>query len=224
MDTQIHCSSSIAERYMSRIMTEADIFEASQLIAQCFAERDILSIHVKMDPQNDFLYIQSLLQQVSDQQLSVVMIDTITNKLVGACMVHDYYMVAHQLPHDILKCSPEHYRIYEMLGLLDKMVFEKTYLPQQVGDCAFYAMGATSAEHSQRGIGTALAELFINQAKELGYKRVYCQSTTLYTSKIFERFGGEVISTLMYSSFIDGEGNKTFETLNGCVEGLVISF
>jgi hypothetical protein len=134
--------------------------------------------------------------------------------------------LASELPLTV--CSAEHHTIYDMLDTLYTLAWTALgHIPEK-GECVFYAMGGTLAAHCNQGIATRMAEKFIEQGKQQGYRGVYCQSTTPYTTRIFEKLGMlekgvKMLTTLRYSSFKDKQGIKTFEHLSGEAQGMMIS-
>merc|ERR1711874_53594 len=148
------------------------------------------------------------------ENLSLMAVDSLTNKLLGVCVnglvrKTDFPLSSQQVAGEVQ--NPGFRQILAVMATVHQRAGD--IWAKVEGDIMFDIKMVTTDKNNRRsGLGTDLLRRSVQLAASLGYKAIKTEATGLYSRKAFERLGFEAVSEVLYSEY-EAEGERIFEKI-----------
>jgi len=148
------------------------------------------------------------------ENLSLMAVDSITNKLLGVSVNGVVKKGSFPLTKDQVSLEVSNPGFRHILQVMAEVHSRAGDIWTQVGTDIIFdiKMVATDKNNRRGGLGTDLLRRSVQLATSLGYKAIKTEATGLYSRKAFERLGFQVSSEFLYSDY-EVEGEKVFEKI-----------
>lgn len=186
------------------ILTSKDKEEAKCLVALSFMDEPftkLISTHIKQINLNDFYnFISIYLEEVSSNNLSVIVKEKKTNKIIGLS-----FNLENNYLDSKLKNTTFEENIFDPVFALinyawDNAFKEYPYLASNRTAIDIFQL-ALHPEWRGKKIANNLVSHSIQLIKDKGYKYAVCEATSFFTRKVMEKFSFECIYKLDVRTF-----------------------
>lgn len=177
-------------------LTESNYKEAFELVTEIFATSSVLHNAVGLEVDVYRTHMHDWFKYVSEQNLSIVAIDTQSDTVVGCLLACDYASA-----NQFSQATPDKLKsINAILAALDDIY--RTSRQIRPGECLLVDMAAVTASATGRGIYRALRERIHDMARAAGFRKVIGELSSTVTQQLcIKQFRHTVMAEIEYQSF-----------------------
>lgn len=178
------------------LFTERDCAETIDVLAESFCRNDPIEAALSITPDEFQTMIRLELDAVPREDLSMVMRDDGTGRIVAVAIATD----AMADPVDSgAKASAKFAPIAEIARTChDRYFAARTILPGS--HLYIFAIGVLPAS-SGRGLGRSIVGAMLEHARTKGYRAAFTLATNVVSARIFQGFGFEPIYSIRYQDY-----------------------
>jgi len=188
-------------------MTEKTSQEAFSLACEVFVNASVLHTAMNVSIQEYRHYMDAYFDSICSQSLSLIAIDTQTNKLVGCLIACDYSTQEYSLMSVPNRLKP----VNALLKSLDNLYRKNRQI--QKGQFMLVDMAAVSPIARGQGIYTKLRKAAHCVGREAGFSVVVGELSSAVAQQLcINKLNHKVCAEIMYSTF-EYKGQRPFATI-----------
>lgn len=192
------------------ILTDADVAEMTQLLAEVFSQHDPPAVAVGLTSEEFHAFVSLLCEKAVEQGLTIVARSS-SGEMMGALLTEDS---ATPQPEGIDRLSPKLNPIFEILGGLDAEYREGREMPP--GASLHLFLLGVARQFGGRGAAHRLIEECLANGGRKGYRRAVTEATNRRSQHVFRKLGFVERVRRSYADF-EYEGSRPFASI--AVEG-----
>jgi len=182
--------------------------QAFTLACEVFVEASVLHTAVGISVEEYQRYMDASFKAMISQGLSLVAVDTDTNKVIGCLIACDYLTQGQATTTVPKKLKP----VNAILANLDNLYRKNQRL--QAGDCMLVDMAVVTPDARKLGIYSELRKAAHRLGREAGFTRVVGELSSAATQRLcVDRLNHKVCAEIEYASF-EYEGQTPFSSIS----------
>ena len=201
-----------SNKFIIRSFQEIDLDETAKLIADIHESHHPAMINVpniKKDIQ--IATLKGLIESIRDQDLSVVVLDYNTQKIIGFMGVYDIAKPM-TLPKELQGAWPEVDPFIECLSIFDTKYAEFRHLKEEKKLAHLFFL-VTHPDYQGQGLATNIMKIIEDHPKLLEFKMFDADAASNYSQKLMEKFGFKVLETIEYEAMQTSTGEHPFKDI-----------
>ncbi|XP_006812766.1 arylalkylamine N-acetyltransferase 1-like [Saccoglossus kowalevskii] len=195
-----------------RTMEACDIDGVTDIISKAFTQREPLTTCLGIPREKDFFETRAVCQLAARDGVSVVAVDTTSNKIIGVAssIIVNSNPEPLDIPTEVLKMYEP---IYALIDKMQKVFHDSPTYKNNPGSKVISAMKlGVHPKYTGRGIGTKLRQATTDLAQSRGYHFVTAVATAPESQRIYQKLGFQQLYDLKYCDF-EMKGNRPFAQL-----------
>ncbi|XP_061393502.1 arylalkylamine N-acetyltransferase 1-like [Musca vetustissima] len=200
-----------------RRITQTDCQQVYGFLKLYFFQDEPLSTCFGPDEERGFG--ETILSSLIDSELCLMAIDEETNELIGVILNDSENPEKKKtLPNYEVKTNdPTGEKIHKFLTKIrnEADLFQR----YQIEKLLHLIIVSVKKEWRGKGIASLLSKAVVDMGKEKGFELISVECTSLFTAKMFQGMGWDLVHTIYYKDFLDENMEQVFTPLaphDGC--------